>query len=227
MKLLAFESSCERASVALNLDGDIRAYQLDGHANHSEHMLALVRSLLAEAGLGVGALDAVAFGAGPGAFTGLRLACGIAQGLALGAGLGVIPVCSLAALAVQSPFPQVLAVTDARMGEIYHGRYRVENDAVLELSAPACCAPAALPHPEGVWFGLGSAFAAYWEALKPIRAALVGCDHLAVPTAEAVSRLAAQQCRAGIVPAEQAAPLYVRDKVALTVAERLARGNRA
>jgi tRNA threonylcarbamoyladenosine biosynthesis protein TsaB len=227
MKLLAFESSCERASVALNLDGDIRVRRLDGHANHSEHMLALVRSLLADAGLGVSALDAVAFGAGPGAFTGLRLACGVAQGLALGAGLGVIPVCSLAALAMQSPLPQVLAVTDARMGEIYHGRYGVENDAVVELFAPACCAPAALPCPEGEWFGLGSGFAAYGEALAPVRAALAGCDPQAVPTAEAVSRLAAGRGRAGIIPVEQAVPLYVRDKVALTVAERLARGSKA
>jgi tRNA threonylcarbamoyladenosine biosynthesis protein TsaB len=227
MKLLAFESSCERAGVALNLDGDIRARRLDGHANHSEHMLAHVRALLAEAGLGVGALDAVAFGTGPGAFTGLRLACGLAQGLALGAGLGVIPVCSLAALAAQSPLSLVLAATDARMGEIYVGRYRVEGGMVEELSAPVCCAPAALLRPEGEWFGLGSAFAAYGEALEPVRVALAGCNPLAVPAAEAVSRLAAARGRAGIIPAEQAAPLYVRDKVALTVAERLARGNKA
>ncbi|MDR2014135.1 MAG: tRNA (adenosine(37)-N6)-threonylcarbamoyltransferase complex dimerization subunit type 1 TsaB [Azoarcus sp.] len=227
MKLLALESSCERASVALNLDGDILARRIDGHNNHSEHMLVLVRSLLADAGLGVSALDAVAFGAGPGAFTGLRLACGFAQGLALGAGLGVIPVCSLAALAMQSPLPQVLAVTDARMGEIYYGCYRVEKGSVTELSAPACCAPAALVCPEGEWFGLGSAFAACGEALSSVWAALVGCDPRAVPTAEAVSRLAAARGETGIVPVEQAVPLYVRDKVALTVAERLSRGNRA
>ena len=200
---------------------------LEGHANHSEHMLALVRSLLADAGLAVGALDAVAFGTGPGAFTGLRLACGLAQGLALGAGLGVIPVCSLAALAAQSPLPQVLAATDARMGEIYTGRYKVEHGTVTELSAPACCAPAVLSCPEGEWFGLGSAFTAYGEALASVRAVLAGCDTLAVPTAEAVARLAQTRGEAGMIPAEQAAPLYVRDKVALTVAERLARGNKA
>ncbi|MDR2881026.1 MAG: tRNA (adenosine(37)-N6)-threonylcarbamoyltransferase complex dimerization subunit type 1 TsaB, partial [Azoarcus sp.] len=188
MKLLAFESSCEHASVALNLDGDINERRLEGHANHSEHILTLVRSLLADAGLGVGMLDAVAFGAGPGAFTGLRLACGLAQGLALGAGLGVIPVSSLAALAVRSPLPMALVATDARMGEIYHGRYRVERGMVTELAAPACCAPAALTRPEGEWFGLGSAFAAHEEALASVRARLIGCDPLAVPTAEAVSR---------------------------------------
>jgi len=230
MKLLAFESSCERASVALNLNGEIDVRWLDGHANHSEHMLALVRSLLANAGLGVSALDAVAFGAGPGAFTGLRLACGLAQGLALGAGLGVISVCSLAALAAQSPLPLALAATDARMGEIYYGRYKIEQGRVIELSAPACCVPAALlppPKEEGEWFGLGSAFAAHGEALASVRAMLAGCDSLAVPSAEAVARLAAARGEAGIVPAEQAVPLYVRDKVALTVAERLARGSKA
>lgn len=228
MKLLAFESSCERASAALNLDGDIRMRRVDGHANHSEHMLELARSLLADAGLGAGALEAVAFGTGPGAFTGLRLACGLAQGLALGAGLGVIPVCSLAALAAQSPLPLALAATDARMGEIYYGRYKVEGDKVTELSAPACCVPAALACPEeGEWFGLGMAFAAYEEPLADVRARLVGCSPLAVPDAGAVSRLAAAQGRAGMVSAELAHPLYVRDKVALTVAERLARGNKA
>ena len=200
---------------------------LEGHVGHSEHALAAVRALLAEAGLGVGALDAVAFGAGPGAFTGLRLACGLAQGLALGAGLGVIPVCSLAALAAQSPLPQALAATDARMGEIYHARYRIENGVAVELSVPVCCAPDALPPPESECFGLGVAFAVYAEKLAPVRAALAGCDPSAVPTADAVSRLAAARGTAGIVPAEQALPLYVRNKVAFTKEERLARGNKA
>ncbi|MDR2924474.1 MAG: tRNA (adenosine(37)-N6)-threonylcarbamoyltransferase complex dimerization subunit type 1 TsaB [Azoarcus sp.] len=228
MRILAVESSCERASAALNLNGDIRLRRVDGHVNHSEHMLGLIRSLLAEAGMGAGALDAVAFGTGPGAFTGLRLACGIAQGLALGAGLGVIPICSLAALAAQSPLPWALVATDARMGEVYHGRYRVEGDRMTELSAPACCAPAALACPEeGEWFGLGMAFTAYGEALADVRARLAGCSPLAVPDAEAVSRLAAARGRAGMVSAEQAHPLYVRDKVALTVAERLAQGDKA
>jgi tRNA threonylcarbamoyladenosine biosynthesis protein TsaB len=231
MKLLALESSCERASVALHLNGEMREHWLDGHANHSEHVLAVVRALLAEAGLGVGALDAVAFGSGPGAFTGLRLACGVAQGLALGAGLGVIPVCSLAALALQSPLPRVLVATDARMGEIYHACYRVEGgvdgERAVELAAPVCCAPAALPPPEGECFGLGSAFAAYPAELLAVRAALSGCDAAATPSAAAVARLAASVGEAGRVPPERAAPLYVRNKVAFTTAERLAQGNKA
>ncbi|MDR1463441.1 MAG: tRNA (adenosine(37)-N6)-threonylcarbamoyltransferase complex dimerization subunit type 1 TsaB [Azoarcus sp.] len=227
MKLLAFEFSCERASVALRLGGETRLRWLEGHANHSEYVLAAARSLLAEGGLGIGALDAVAFGAGPGAFTGLRLACGVAQGLALGAGLGVIPVCSLAALAAQSPRPLALAATDARMGEIYHGRYRIENGLPLELAAPACCAPEALPPPGDEYFGLGSAFAACETSLATLRASLAGCDPLALPSAETIARLAAEAGEADIVPPECAAPLYVRNKVALTTAERLARGSKA
>ena len=113
------------------------------------------------------------------------------------------------------------------MGEIYHGRYRVEQGVAVEIAAPVCCAPGDLLLPEGEWFGLGSAFAAYEAALAPVRTALVGCDPLAVPDAEALARQAAVRGRAGIVPAEQAVPLYVRDKVALTTAERLARGNKA
>jgi tRNA threonylcarbamoyladenosine biosynthesis protein TsaB len=229
MKLLALESSCERASVALHLDGEVRVRWLDGHANHSEHILAVIRALLAEADLGAGALDAVAFGSGPGAFTGLRLACGLAQGLALGAGLGVIPVCSLAALALQSPLPQVLVATDARMGEIYHAYYRVDagSDSVAELVAPVCGTPASLPAPEGDYFGLGSAFAAYPAELLAVRAALSGCDAAATPSAAAVARLAVGMGEAGRVPPERAVPLYVRNKVAFTTAERLAQGIKA
>ncbi|MDR1425106.1 MAG: tRNA (adenosine(37)-N6)-threonylcarbamoyltransferase complex dimerization subunit type 1 TsaB [Azoarcus sp.] len=228
MKLLALESSCERASVALFVDGEVHMRRLEGHANHSEHVLAAVRGLLAEAESSVRALDAVAFGAGPGAFTGLRLACGVAQGLALGAGLGVIPVCTLAALALQAPDGDTLAMTDARMGELYHARYRVADGAVLELTPPACCLPGELVCPEeGAWFGIGSAFAAHGAELAAVRAALSGCDPDAVPTAAAVAKLAAGQAAAGIVPPEWAVPLYVRNKVALTTAERLARGNKA
>ena len=92
MKILAIETSCEHASVALNLDEAVLEHVLDGHLKHSERLLPSLYELLAEAQLSLGQLDAVAFGAGPGAFTGLRLACGVAQGLAMGADLGVVPV---------------------------------------------------------------------------------------------------------------------------------------
>ena len=207
--------------------GDLRMLRLEGHANHSAHLLNVIHRLLAEAGLSVANLDAVAFGAGPGAFTGVRLGCGVAQGLALGADLGVIPVTSLAALAATVSHPQVLAVTDARMGEVYHARYVVEGGRVTELSPPVCCAPGDVALPQGPAFGLGSAFAAYVDVLGPLVARLDGFEPAAVPEADAVARLAALVGRQGWLAPELAQPLYVRNKVALTTAERLAQRMKA
>ncbi|CAL94328.1 tRNA (adenosine(37)-N6)-threonylcarbamoyltransferase complex dimerization subunit type 1 TsaB [Azoarcus olearius] len=229
MKVLAIETSSERASIALLSSGERLTRELLGHANHSEHILSALTALLAEGGCGLGQLDCVAFGSGPGAFTGVRLACGIAQGLALGADLGLVGVCSLAALANQAPGTRIVAATDARMGEIYHAAYEREGDALRELTAPACSLPQELALGEGDWNGIGSAFAAYGDALAerwPGRWLGIAPD--AVPRAEDVAVLAAQACRAGrLLAPEDAVPLYVRDKVALTTAERLARGGRA
>jgi tRNA threonylcarbamoyladenosine biosynthesis protein TsaB len=229
MKILAIETSCERASVALLHDGALVERRLEGHVNHSEYLLPTLHALLAEAGLPLGALDAVAFGAGPGAFTGLRLACGVAQGLGMGAGIGVVPVCSLAALALQGD-GDVFVATDARMGEVYSAAYRVAPDDVVELQAPACTPPGLLSlPPEGRWHAIGSALRAYERDIPAaVAARLSGRDADLVPRAGDVARLALRSVREGKVLApECAAPLYVRDKVALTTAERLARGGRA
>lgn len=229
MKILAIETSCERASVALLIDDRVVERRLEGHVNHSEYLLPTLSALLAEAGLALGALDAVAFGAGPGAFTGLRLACGVAQGLAMGAGLGVLPVCSLAALASQVE-GDVFAATDARMGEIYSAAYRVVSGDVRELRAPECSPPARLSlPPEGSWRGIGSAFRVHGcELPAALVARLSGIEAEAVPGAAGVARIAARRAAVGaMVAPEYAAPIYVRDKVALTTAERLARGGRA
>src|SRR6185369_12633060 len=118
MKILAIETSGECGSVALLAHGMPFEQVLEGHARHSEHLLPAIRHLLAEAGLVLQELDALAFGAGPGAFTGLRLACGVVQGLALGARLPVVAVGSLQALALEAPPGPVLVAVDARMGEI-------------------------------------------------------------------------------------------------------------
>lgn len=229
MNFLALETSCEHASVALYLDGEIRERLLEGHANHSEYILAVVRELLAETGTQLSALDAVAFGSGPGAFTGLRLACGIAQGLALGADLGVVPICSLAALAMQGGGARVLAATDARMSEVYYCAYQIEDGLASPVGEPACAPAAAIELPAGHWSGVGSAFAAYGtELMARFGPRLGACDPAAVPRAVDIARLAAARIRGGdLLPAEMAAPLYVRDKVALTTTERLARGGRA
>lgn len=203
---------------------------LEGHANHSEYLLPTLRGLLAEAQMSLTRLDAVAFGCGPGAFTGLRLACGVAQGLAMGAGLGVVPVSSLAALSLQADAEHVFVATDARMGEVYSAAYRVVEGVPVIAREMRCDPPELVSFPpDGQWSVIGSALRAHAAILVPRWAerAAAWNDH-AVPRASDVARIAATEIGAGRVLApEQAAPVYVRDKVALTTRERLARGGRA
>lgn len=230
MNILALETSCEQASVALLQADDIRTRTLAaGAANHSESVLDALHALLDEAGLTLARLDAVAFGAGPGAFTGLRLGCSVAQGLAMGAGLGVVAVPSLHALGARAPDGLTVVATDARMGEIYTARYRVESGRPAMLGDFSCISPERFDVPEeGRWHALGSAFARYPELVERARKHGLVVDASALPRAVEVARLAALEVAAGrLIEPEHAAPLYVRDKVALTTAERLAQGGRA
>lgn len=230
MKLLALESSTERFTVALSCDGRILEREGARGVPHSEISLPLVQALLDEAGVGLGALDGIAFGAGPGAFTGLRLAASVAQGLAVGAGLPVIGIGSLEALALGVGDGLVYACTDARMNEVYCAAYRVRGETVDALVAPVVAAPEQVPLPPGGgWLGCGSGFAAYGDALSARLGSAIGrVDESARPRAAAVLRLAAPRLMRGEgVDAALAAPLYVRDKVAMTTRERVARGGKA
>lgn len=230
MIILAIETSCEKGSLALFRNGRVVESELDGVASHSEGVLSAIECLLVDAGLSLSELDGVAFGSGPGAFTGLRLACGIAQGLALGAGIGVCAVSSLDALASQASAPRVLAATDARLGEVYWRLYEHRDGASLQaIGEVSCSKPGEMDLPAGEWCGIGSAFAVHAEALQAsLSGRLAEVCATAVPRAADVARLAAAR-----VPSvawahpTQVAPLYVRDKVALTTAERLAAGGRA
>ncbi len=230
MKILAIEASSEQGSVALLIDGAIFSRRIDGATNHSQTVLRDVRDLLAEAGLPVSALDAVAFGAGPGAFTGLRLACGVAQGLALGADLGVAVVGSLDAIALQAQATRVFVATDARMGEVYYAAFEGDQADTLQALAPARCAlPATFELPPGQWLGAGSAFRV-WPDVLQLRFGdqLLGCRDDLCARADEVAVLGARLVREQrLLAPELAAPLYVRDKVAFTTAERLARGGKA
>jgi tRNA threonylcarbamoyladenosine biosynthesis protein TsaB len=226
MRLLAFETATRRLSVALWQDGELIERSGEIANAGSERVLPWASELLAEAGATMRQLDAIAFGAGPGSFTGLRLACGAAQGLAWGRGLPVVPVSSLEALALASGEGDVWACLDARMNEVYAAAYRVEGDSVRQLMAPVCLPPAVVPAPTfaGGW-GVGDGFAAYGPALCARKPDLAGVRADAFPTAAAVVRLAVPAfVRGEAVPAAQALPIYVRDKVALTTAERIARG---
>ena len=221
MKLLALETSTRWLSVALWQDGEILVRRADSHNGGSALVLPWVAELLAEAGLRHADIDAVAFGAGPGSFTGLRLACGVAQGLAFGLDRPAMGVTTLEALAVASGEDRVFACLDARMGEIYFAAYEVDGDEVTAVLAPRVAPPADVRTPAGEWIGCGDGFAAYGEQLP----AFPRLRPDVWPTAEAVAAIAAPRFARGEgVAAAQAMPLYVRDKVALTTAERLARG---
>lgn len=229
MQILAIETSTDLGSCALWRDGAVSERSCPPGKPHSETLLPLVRELLAEAGLKVGGLDAIAFGVGPGAFTGLRVACGVAQGLAVAANLPLIPVTSLETMAAMSGADRVLALLDARMGEVYAGSFRLTDGAYtlqgeIRVSAPDAVA---LPTEPG-WLACGNAIAAYPALQARLSAAGLAGQPGIMPTAAALVRLAAPKAMRGAgIDAALAAPLYIRDKVAKTVAERLSEGGRA
>lgn len=223
MNLIALESSSRRLSVALWQDGKLSERAADVPNGGSERLLPWLIELISDAKLSLSDLDGVAFSAGPGGFTGLRLSCGLAQGLAMGLDLPVLAVSTLEALALASGAGKVFACLDARMNEVYGAAYVVHGNALETVTAPFCAPPATVAAPVGAgWQGCGDGFAAHPELL---RGRLLGVRPDLWPTAAAVAQLAAPRLARGEgVDAALAAPLYVRDKVALTTAERLARG---
>jgi tRNA threonylcarbamoyladenosine biosynthesis protein TsaB len=258
VRYLAFETATRRLSVALWQDGEITERWADMPNSGSEVLLPWANELLAESGISFRALDGIAFGAGPGGFTGLRLACGVTQGLAFGLDVPVVPVSTLAALALaatehtgRQAAENFWACLDARMNEVYLAAYRVAEGTVHEVIPPQCLPPASVcsadlfaaaapknlsendakrcavssaptfSHARGV----GDGFAAYGEVLAERLPDLTGIYVDVFPTASAVAHLAASVfAKGGGLAAEFAQPVYVRDKVAFTTAERLARG---
>jgi tRNA threonylcarbamoyladenosine biosynthesis protein TsaB len=222
LNLLALDTSTEYCSVALLLGDELTHLETHAVQRHSELILPMIEDLLHAAGLELARLDGIAFGAGPGSFTGLRIACGVAQGLAFGAGLPVVPVGTLAALALEAGAPKVLACLDARMGEIYYAAYQCEQGRWKESASPGVGPVDSAPVLEGGgWCGCGSGFAVYADALaKRYGGQLERVAALLYPHARSVARLAMPVLMAGGgLPAEQATPVYVRDKVALKMHE--------
>ena len=223
MKILALETSTEYCSVALWQDGAIVERSELAGQKHSELLIAMVDDLLQATGYRLQALDGIAFGKGPGSFTGVRIACGAAQGLAFGTGLPVAGICTLEALAEASGKPRVIAALDARMGEIYHAAYEKRADVWVTMSEPRLCkAEESPPLPGNEWSGAGSGFAVHGKALSERYAGqLQGMDGAAVPQAAAIAALGAAQFAQGRgKDAVEALPLYLRDKVALKTHER-------
>jgi tRNA threonylcarbamoyladenosine biosynthesis protein TsaB len=236
--VLALDTASQWCSVALALDGQCLERAAEAERGHGDQALALVGSLLAEAGCKLASLDAIAFGRGPGAFTGLRLAASLAQGLAWSSGLPIIPVSNLRAVAQQAIAPgpggaawpaaiRVLACQDARMGEAYWAGFIEQHGLAVPATAEAVQSPAALAAAAVAWLqagpgsqpGAGGRLAA-GSALQayPELGSLLGghCQLLAPlpPPAGAIALLAAAGGLAAALPPEQALPVYVRDDVA-------------
>ncbi|MBU0688198.1 MAG: tRNA (adenosine(37)-N6)-threonylcarbamoyltransferase complex dimerization subunit type 1 TsaB [Gammaproteobacteria bacterium] len=222
MKLLAIETSTEYCSVALWQDGVVSARSERVGQKHSEVLMAMVDAVLKDAGCKIKEVDGIAFGKGPGSFTGVRIACGVAQGLAFGVDVNVVGVCTLQALAEAAGKDKVIAALDARMGELYLAAYQKQGDVWQTVVAPCLCKAEEAPIIDGEgWFGCGSGFAVSEMLQQRYAAHMDGVDAQAVPLAEAVVKLAAVEFKKGnAVDAALALPLYLRDKVALTTRER-------
>lgn len=223
MKILALDTSTEYCSVALWRDGEVDARDEHAGQRHSQRLLPMVDALLRHHGLGVKDLDGIAFGEGPGSFTGLRIACGVTQGLAFGAGIPVVGVSTLLALAEAVRAVRAVCCIDARMGEIYHAAYARVGTKWETVLVPGLYAPVEAPLlPEGSWTGCGSGFAAHGTVLQQRYAGRLSAIMPEVyPHARHIAQLAAGEFEAGrALPAEQAVPVYIRDKVALKSHER-------
>ena len=226
MKLLVLDTSTEYCSAALWLDGEINARRLLAEQRHSSLLLPMIDELLRESALSLRQLDGIAYGVGPGSFTGLRIACAVTQGLAFGADLPVVGISTLESIAEQTGADKVLTVLDARMAEVYWAAYQREGAGWRIVTDAQLALPESVSVPDyGNWVGAGNGSAALGEILRPrLATRLTRIDASIMPDAAAMAPLAVQAFERGeSVDAAQAAPLYLRDKVALTVDERRAR----
>jgi tRNA threonylcarbamoyladenosine biosynthesis protein TsaB len=223
MKILAFDASTEFLSLALRADENV--YTHDQHAGQTASQLILpqIQILLDAAKLKLADLDGIAFGAGPGSFTGVRIACGVAQGLGFGVNVSVVGVNALMALAQVSKANRVIAASDARMGEVYHAAYEKIGNDWTEVHAAGVYKPNEVPQVEGAdWVGVGTAWRAYDEILSQrYQHNVVRKLPDMTPMAEAIMALATPILEAGLArPASEAKPIYIRNRVALTSKER-------
>lgn len=236
MKLLAFETATEACSVAVWSDGRVLERFEIAPRRHAELALPWAEVLLAEAGLARSQLDAIAVGRGPGAFTGVRLGIGVAQGIALALDRPLVAVSTLSVLAAgaraevaslpssdaDASGSRILAAIDARMGEVYLGRFALHSGDAVALGPEVVVRPEAaeVPDDDG-WLGLGTGFAAADGALQiRLGGVLARVDARALPHAGALARLAvAAFARGEAVAPERVEPAYLRNNVALTLVE--------
>lgn len=223
MNILAFDTSTEYLSLALLKGEETFSYDCNAGQTHSQIILPQIQSLLNTAGLQLSKLNGIAFGAGPGSFTGVRIAAGVAQGLGFGANLQVVSVCTLLALAQASGEAKVIACLDARMGEVYHAAYENINGQWQCVIEPGLYKPDAVPVVQGAaWIGVGSGWQTYHEQLSAVYAEqLQSAQPHLLPVATAILELARPVFANGEAKtAGEAMPIYIRNRVALKTAER-------
>jgi tRNA threonylcarbamoyladenosine biosynthesis protein TsaB len=220
MKILALDTATEACSAALLIDDEVIERHELAPRRHAALILPMIEAVLAEAGIGTGELDAVAFGRGPGAFTGVRIATGVVQGIAFAADLPVAPVSTLAAIArevmTDHGAKQVVAAIDARMNEVYVGAYRAAEDGgVVLIGDEQVCAPDAPDlDAQSDWIGAGSGWVAHAETLSRRLGVATWWGEI-YPRAGEIAALGALAYQKGeVVVAEQALPVYLRDNVA-------------
>jgi tRNA threonylcarbamoyladenosine biosynthesis protein TsaB len=223
VRLVALDTATENCSAALWIDGRIMDREAEFERGHADRILAMIDELLAEAGTSLRGLDALAFGRGPGSFTGVRLAASVAQGLAFGAGLGVVAVSDLRALAqrvleLDSATQRTLVCNDARMQEVYWACFERTSGGVAEaVGEERVGKPGSLELPAG-WTagvaGAGRGFAAYPELRSIPGVVLTAGNERLLPRAREIALLAAPQVLAGrLLPPDEALPVYLRDDV--------------
>lgn len=225
MKLLAIETATEACSIAVLVDGAVIERFEIAPRRHTELALPWAEALLAEAGIAKSQLDAIAVGRGPGAFTGVRLAIALAQGIALALDRPLLPVSTLAALAMQASGDRILAAIDARMGEIYVASFQRDGEGVVATSDEIVIAPNDYVAPDvSGWHGVGTGLGAAEGVLATrLQGRLATVDALALPHAADVARLGALAfARGEAIAPERIEPAYLRNNVALTIAEQQA-----
>ena len=225
MKILALETATDPGSIALWVDGEVWSTPCPDGESNSASLLPTASRALSTHGLDLSDIDGIAFGAGPGSFTGLRVSCGAAQGLAVARDLSLLGVGTLEAMAHSAAAERVVVVLDARMGEIYYGFFMHGR----QHGQIGVCAPEQMPLPEGEgWLACGNGLSTYPVLKERLSGYVDNWRPEIMPNAAAIACIAARRFAAGewIDPAD-AVPVYVRDKVAKTVAERLAEGGRA
>ena len=226
LKILALDTSTEYCSAALYVDGEITSREAHAGQTHSQILLGMIDELLRESAVPLRDLAGIAYGEGPGSFTGLRIACGVVQGLAFGADLPVVGVGSLLAIAAGTGVDRVVCCMDARMNEVYHAAYERGAAGWRTVHKPSVSSPESVPPLEGTgWLACGTGFDVYREPLCSRYAGqLAGVEPERYPHARDIAALSVTRfVTRDTASAELAAPVYVRDKVALRTDERATR----